>query len=80
MNVLGYANQAQFLLGNGLATLHQRHAQDADAHELYELSRQIKRLTLPDQMGDRFQALLFGRGVDAAALPAWSDIDRSSRL
>ncbi len=80
LRVLGYASQARFLLGNGLADLHQRHAQDADANQLYELSRQIKRLTLPDQMGERFQALLLGRNIDAALLPAWLDIDRSARL
>lgn len=80
LSVLGYASQAQFLLGNGLIELHQRHAQDADASEIYELSRQIKRLTLPDQMGDRFQALLLGRGIDATLLEAWMDIDRGLRL
>ncbi len=80
LKVMGYASQAQFLLGNGLVQLHQRHAEDADASEIYELSRQIKRLTLPDQMGERFQALVLGRSIDAALLPGWMDIDRSARL
>ncbi|MFZ2235410.1 MAG: SAM-dependent methyltransferase, partial [Dokdonella sp.] len=56
LDVLGYASQSQFLLDNGLVELHSRYVEDADASELYELSRQIKRLTLPDQMGERFQA------------------------
>lgn len=80
LSLLGYASQAQFLLNNGMIELHQRHAQDADASEIYDLSRQIKRLTLPDQMGDRFQTLLLGRGIDAALLTTWVDIDRSARL
>ena len=80
MSVHGYADQAQFLLGNGLVELHQRGAADADAAELYRLSQQIKRLTLPEQMGERFKVLLLSRGIDAALLPDFSGIDRSARL
>lgn len=80
MNVHGYANQAQFLLGNGLVELHQRAAADADAAALYALAQQIKRLTLPEQMGERFKVLLLSRDMDAALLPDFSGIDRSARL
>ena len=80
MSVHGYANQAQFLLGNGLIELHQRTAGDADATALYALAQQIKRLTLPEQMGERFKVLLLSRDIDAALLPDFSGINRSARL
>ena len=34
----------------------------------YRLAQQVKRLTLPEQMGERFQAMLFARGLDPLPL------------
>lgn len=61
----GYCSQASFLLSNGL----QRHLQDAemlatDDVARYRLRQQVKRLTLPSEMGERFQAMGFQRGVE----------------
>ncbi|HEY3519479.1 MAG TPA: class I SAM-dependent methyltransferase, partial [Rhodanobacteraceae bacterium] len=45
------------------------------------LSNQAKRLTLPGEMGERFQAMLFARGLDARELfAALIEVDRSERL
>ena len=46
------------------------HAQAADEAARYRLAQEVKRLTLPDQMGERFQAMLFARGLDLLPLPA----------
>ncbi|WP_190278900.1 class I SAM-dependent methyltransferase [Dokdonella koreensis] len=76
----GYAGQARFLIANGLAGHHGRAAEGADATALYRLGQQVKRLTLPDEMGERFRAMLFARGIDPAALPPMTDIDQSGSL
>lgn len=75
---VGYAPQAQFLLANGLPALLE------DAQALSEVERlrvvaEAKRLTLPGDMGERFQAIAFARGVDDA-LPGLRAFDLSRRL
>ena len=60
----GYCSQSSFLLGNGL----ERHLQAAEAQAADEVARhnlrqQVKHLTLPSEMGERFQAIGFQRGV-----------------
>ncbi len=64
----GYCSQASFLIGNGLE---QRLAEaEAKAHDevgRYRLRQQAKRLTLPDDMGERFQAMGFARDVEFGA-------------
>ena len=69
-DVAGYLPQAQFLLGAGLLEVFER-AQAAanDEHGRYRLAQQVKRLMLPEQMGERFQAMLLARGMDALPLP-----------
>ncbi|WP_149196383.1 class I SAM-dependent methyltransferase [Luteimonas suaedae] len=60
----GYCTQASFLLGNGLPELlaeHERRASDEAGR--YALRQQVKTLTLPDAMGERFQAMGFAREV-----------------
>ena len=70
-DVASYLPQAQFLIAAGLQEVYQSMQADvADEHLGYQLAQQVKRLMLPDQMGERFQAMLFSRGVDSAVLPA----------
>lgn len=68
---VGYCSQASFLIGNGLERrLAEHEARAADEVERYALRQQVKQLTLPDAMGERFQAMGFARDVefDAAFL------------
>lgn len=58
----GYTTQAHFLLGGGLEAL-AAEVDPADVRALAELSRQIKLLTLPTEMGERFKAMAFTRGA-----------------
>ena len=69
--VAAYLPQAQFLIGAGLQEVFEsEQAKIADEHSRYRLAQQVKRLMLPDQMGERFQAMLLARGLDALPLPA----------
>ncbi len=75
-----YTDQMYFLIANGLADHHARAIENADAAAVYRLGQQVKRLTLPEEMGQRFRAMLFARAVDPAALPPLGDVDRSGTL
>jgi SAM-dependent MidA family methyltransferase len=69
--VAAYLPQAQFLIGAGLQNVFERvQTQAIDDHGRYRLAQQVKKLMLPDQMGERFQAMLLARGIDALPLPA----------
>ncbi|GAB2553664.1 class I SAM-dependent methyltransferase [Rhodanobacter koreensis] len=69
--VAAYLPQAQFLIGAGLQDIFEsEQAKIADEHSRYRLAQQVKRLMLPDQMGERFQAMLLARGLEALPLPA----------
>ncbi|MFC5580651.1 class I SAM-dependent methyltransferase [Rhodanobacter terrae] len=69
--VAAYLPQAQFLIGAGLQDIFvSEQAKIADEHGRYRLAREVKKLMLPDQMGERFQAMLLARGLDVLPLPA----------
>ena len=75
----GYCTQAGFLIGNGLErNLAAAEAQAHDEVGRYQRRQEAKQLTLPDAMGERFQAIGFQRGVDFDA--AFRTGDLSSRL
>lgn len=64
-----YLPQAQFLIAAGLQDVFEHAYEKAtDDATRYRLAQQVKKLTLPDQMGERFQAMLFARGLDAMPL------------
>ena len=70
-SVAAYLPQAQFLIGAGLHEVFEHaQAQATDEHERYRLAQQVKKLMLPEQMGERFQAMLLVRGLDELPLPA----------
>ena len=64
----GYCSQASFLIGNrlqdNLALAESRVADDIARHALRQ---QVKQLTLPSEMGERFQAIGFQRGAELGA-------------
>ena len=63
----GYCNQANFLLGNGLAGVLERIEQVADPQERQKRHNEVKRLTLPSEMGERFQVMGFEKDVEFGA-------------
>ena len=55
MQISGYTTQAHFLLGSGLTELLAEH--EGDAVQQLELANQVKRLTLPQEMGELFKVM-----------------------
>lgn len=56
--VTEHTTQAQFLIANGLDEVFaQAYAEAADEAARYALAQQVKRLTLPGEMGDRFRVM-----------------------
>lgn len=79
LDVLGFTSQAQYLLAAGLATLADEAmaARDDDMHRL-QIAQQVRRLTLPAELGERFKVLPLGR--DLAPLPEFIRTDQRHRL
>lgn len=70
-DLLGYLPQSQWLIGASLPQAFEAaYAQAPDEAARYRLAQEVKRLTLPDQMGERFQAMLFARGINPEVIPA----------
>jgi SAM-dependent MidA family methyltransferase len=64
----GYCTQASFLLGNGLVQrLEEAEAKARDELARLRLRQEVKQLTLPDAMGEHFQAMGFARDVEFGA-------------
>lgn len=62
LNLLGYTNQAFFLINGGITDLLAQ--QDPDNLRTYlPLSAQLQKLTSPSEMGDLFKVIAFGRGM-----------------
>ena len=61
----GYTTQALFLMGNGLDRFYTERIEE-HPEEALELAQQIKRLTLPSEMGDRFQVIGLTRETSLA--------------
>jgi len=74
----GYAPQGQFLLASGLLDLVEADAASSEVERLRRVA-EVKRLTLPGDMGERFQAIAFTRG-GVEALPGLRAFDLSHRL
>lgn len=62
LTVAGFTTQAHFLLGCGLDEM--REGEGGDQKALLEYARQVKLLTLPAEMGERFKAMALCRGFD----------------
>lgn len=76
--LLGYTSQAAFLLDCGLEQIMAvSDPNDVRAH--LALTQQIKKLTLPHEMGELFKVIALGRGV-RKPLPGFTLQDRCARL
>jgi SAM-dependent MidA family methyltransferase len=78
MDVSGYTTQAAFLLGNGLAELHESQVTD-DIKQQITLSQQIKTLSLPSEMGDKFKVMALTKNYEEP-LVGFSMLDLRNRL
>ncbi len=78
LEVSGYTAQAQFLLGNGLTELAQLQP-EGDIRQHMDVTQQIKKLTMPSEMGELFKVIALGREVDIP-LMGFMFQDRRGRL
>ena len=62
LSVRGYTGQANFLIGNGLTEL--LAGTQGDARQQLTLAAQVKRLTMPGEMGELFKVMALARGWD----------------
>ncbi|MDC8013175.1 class I SAM-dependent methyltransferase [Tahibacter soli] len=60
-DIAGLGTQADFLIANGLADVFADLQANADEVERYRVSQEIKRLTLPGEMGEKFKVIAFSR-------------------
>jgi SAM-dependent MidA family methyltransferase len=63
LELLGYTNQAFFLINCGIAELMQDVSPD-NLRDYLPLSGQLQKLTSPAEMGELFKAIALGRGID----------------
>ncbi len=78
LRVSGFTSQAYFLIASGLEQILQQRGEVNDLQQL-ELARQIKLLTMPGEMGERFKAIALTRNVESA-LSGFSLVDHRRRL
>ncbi len=85
LELLGYTTQAAFLFGCGLQELASKQSAvwnsgdtSTTAHRIQH-QQCINRLTLPGEMGERFQVMALGRGLDMS-LKGFTLLDLSRRL
>lgn len=63
LEVAGYTSQSLFLIGNGLETL-ARELPDLPPRQRQALAHEMRELTLPGAMGEKFQCMGLSRGLD----------------
>lgn len=63
MDVEGFASQANFLLDAGLAQIAEQEMQ-GDMQQQVKIAQQLKTLTLPSEMGERFKVLGLSINID----------------
>ncbi len=73
-DLAGYTTQANFLLGNGLQDRLNEAEARADAATQLRLRNEAKRLTLPSEMGERFQVMGFSHEVEFEAAFLFNDL------
>ncbi len=64
LQLLGYTNQANFLIGSGLTELAAQ-VNPLDTRAQLETAAQLKKLTLPHEMGELFKVIGFGKDINS---------------
>jgi len=75
----GYVTQANFLFNNQLDRLVEQAAEGLESVPLLKLSQEVKKLTLPAEMGERFKVMGLSKGLQQH-LQGFSHNDISRRL
>lgn len=78
LDVMGYTSQAQFLMATGLTEMLAQ-TDPNDTRRYLKMTEQVKKLTLPNEMGELFKVLALGRGL-TSELNGFLLQDRRGRL
>ena len=78
LSLLGFTSQASFLLSLGILDIIAPEMQGNTAHTI-EISQQVKKLTLPSEMGELFKVMVVGVGFEQPLL-GFVLADHRSRL
>lgn len=78
LTLAGYSSQAQFLIASGLPQVLEQCEQLSEI-EHWRAMNQVRRLTLPNEMGELFQVMVFARDVDVESF-AFTNADIRRRL
>lgn len=78
LKVIGYTNQVSFLMGAGLIELAALN-DESEVKQQMETASQIKKLTLPHEMGELFKVIGFSKNCDIS-LPAFEFRDMRDSL
>ncbi len=78
LKVMGYTNQVSFLMGAGLIELAALE-EEKELQQQMEIAAQIKKLTLPHEMGELFKVIGFSKNCDIS-LPAFEFRDLREHL
>jgi SAM-dependent MidA family methyltransferase len=78
LSLLGYTSQAAFLIESGLDDI-VRASNPNDVRAHLSLTEQIKKLTLPHEMGELFKVIALGRGENVK-VRGFEQQDRRNRL
>ena len=73
-DMAGYCSQASFLLSNGLPEFIAGFEHESNEITRYRENQHIKKLIMPNEMGERFQFMGFSRDVDISASFAQGDL------
>ncbi len=74
LRVAGYTHQAAFLFGNDLQALFEQMSRDR-LQDRIQLAQQVKQLTLPGEMGERFRVMALAANYDQPLRGfAWRDM------
>lgn len=76
--VLGFTSQSAFLAGNKLETFFMRSLEESPEKQ-YELAQQVRLLSLPSEMGERFKVMVLSKHY-SEDLDGFSIIDQRYRL
>jgi len=77
-SIMGYTNQAYFLLGCGIEQFLLK-IDSNDTKTYLQYSQQIKKLTMPNEMGELFKCIALGKNMDMS-LMGFSMIDQRAKL
>ncbi len=81
LETLGYTTQGWFLMGLGiLERLEMLRKKMGPGEALENLEKSVRRLIMPEAMGERFKVLAQGRGLKGAALAGFRLNDQRQRL